>query len=193
MVRRREFDPEEALGRAMELFWRQGYATTSVEDLVEQTGVARAGLYKVFGDKRGLFEAALSRYVDENIGDMFCDLETPEATVRDVEVMFMRVVATARAGRLGRGCFFVNTSVEMNSDAGEVGKIVTQTLERQRSALQSAIERSLAAGETRPDLDPEQSASWLLATLFGMATLGRAGASADIIENAARAALTQLH
>ena len=62
MPRTKEFDPEVALERAMELFWRRGYATTSVADLVAHLGVARASLYSTFGTKHDLYVAALERY-----------------------------------------------------------------------------------------------------------------------------------
>lgn len=72
MTRTREFDVNETLDRAMHLFWKKGYVETSVRDLVEYTGVAHAGLYSAFGDKEGLFKAAVRKYclkiADEMLG-----------------------------------------------------------------------------------------------------------------------------
>ncbi len=62
MPRVKEFDPDQALDRAMELFWRKGYEATSVQDLVEHMGINRFSLYDTFGSKHELFMAALDRY-----------------------------------------------------------------------------------------------------------------------------------
>ncbi|MGG4386266.1 TetR/AcrR family transcriptional regulator, partial [Priestia megaterium] len=65
MARNKEFDEKEALRRAMELFWRQGYEKTSMQDLVNYMGVHRRSIYDTFGDKHTLFIRALSHYVEE--------------------------------------------------------------------------------------------------------------------------------
>jgi AcrR family transcriptional regulator len=62
MSRHTEFDREEALTGAMRVFWKKGYANTSIADLVEETGVARYGWYTAFGDKDEIFVAALEHY-----------------------------------------------------------------------------------------------------------------------------------
>ena len=64
--RPRQFDEEQALERALELFSKQGYAATSMADLVEHTGVSKQSLYNTFGDKRSLFLAALDRYCERS-------------------------------------------------------------------------------------------------------------------------------
>ncbi len=63
MARPREFDRDQVVDRAVEVFWRQGFEATSIQDLVEATGLNRGSLYNTFGDKAGLFEAALERYM----------------------------------------------------------------------------------------------------------------------------------
>jgi AcrR family transcriptional regulator len=64
MARPAQFDPDEALQRSLLVFWRQGWAGTSIEDLVEATGVNRHSLYARWTDKHGLYQAALAHYFD---------------------------------------------------------------------------------------------------------------------------------
>ncbi len=59
MARPREFDRDQVVDRAVDVFWRKGFEATSIRDLVEATGLNRGSLYNTFGDKAGLFEAAL--------------------------------------------------------------------------------------------------------------------------------------
>jgi TetR/AcrR family transcriptional repressor of nem operon len=69
MARPREFDEDAVLDAAVQCFWKQGYETTSVRDLVAQTGIAAASLYNAFGDKRSLYGRALDHYVEVSIAD----------------------------------------------------------------------------------------------------------------------------
>ena len=62
MARSKEFDQERALAAAMDIFWRQGYENTSLEDLMREMGIARQSLYDTFGDKRALYLKAMARF-----------------------------------------------------------------------------------------------------------------------------------
>src|SRR5512141_666494 len=66
MGRPRQFDPDQVLGQAMQLFWSKGYEATSLDDLLAETGLARQSLYNGFGDKHALFLAALRRYDEQS-------------------------------------------------------------------------------------------------------------------------------
>src|SRR5271170_4685314 len=70
----KQFDSEEVLERAMVVFWRNGYQATSIQDLVEATGVNRGSLYATFGDKRGLFLAVLDHYAEHIASPMMAEL-----------------------------------------------------------------------------------------------------------------------
>ena len=86
MARPKEFDPEDALDKAMQQFWAKGYHDTSIRDLVDRTGVNYYGLYAAFENKRGLFLAALDRYRDtittEIIGELKRSGTSLELTIR---------------------------------------------------------------------------------------------------------------
>ena len=62
MARRKEFDPDQALAKAMAVFWRLGYENTSLELLLREMGIAKQSLYDTYGDKRGLYMKALAYY-----------------------------------------------------------------------------------------------------------------------------------
>ena len=88
MVRTREFDPASALSKAVELFAAKGYSETSMEDIVQATGVSRYGLYGTFGNKRELFEQALERHA-ENLGKQaFLRLLDPDASLEHIQRIF---------------------------------------------------------------------------------------------------------
>ena len=77
--RPREFDVENALDRALEVFWRKGYEGASLEDLTEAMGINRPSLYAAFGSKEELFRLALDRYAEGPAGYVTDALEQPSA------------------------------------------------------------------------------------------------------------------
>ena len=62
MARPRNFDPDEVLGLAREVFWQKGFQGTSLDDITEATGLNKPSLYAAFGDKNALFLKVLDRY-----------------------------------------------------------------------------------------------------------------------------------
>lgn len=112
MARPRTFEPEEALDKAMAVFWRKGYAETSYDDLVSETGVSRKGLYTVFGDKEALFIAALHRYCRVRIPEMFHVLDQDVVTLAQIEAMFNWLTDLVATGQLSQGCFMANTAAD---------------------------------------------------------------------------------
>lgn len=192
MARTREFDEAEALDKAMRLFWKTGYANTSVRDLVEHTGVAHAGLYAAFGDKRSLFESALRKYRREQTAHIFGPMEQENAGLAEIEGVFDAVINGAKNGSFRYGCFLANTANEFSAEAGVVSSIVQDNFERQVQAFHSALSNAAAWGDIDQKLDTKQAASGLTASFYGLSAMSRAGISTTAIENAARSVKAQL-
>src|SRR5919106_1334524 len=108
MARHKEFDRDEALHRAMEVFWSRGYEAASVGDLVKHMGINRQSLYDTFGDKHALYLAALDRYPEVEGRKMFELLERPGSVKRALRNLFEGVVACALGEGERRGCFVGN-------------------------------------------------------------------------------------
>lgn len=192
MARTREFDPDEALAKAMRLFWQKGYHDTSMRDLVAHTGVSHAGLYSAFGSKHGLLTAALDRYQKDMMTEAIEALESPEASLPAVREHFERLFKLGRTPEFRDGCLACNCAVELASEDEAVAARVQGYLERLTGAFRGALERAKARGEVSADLDPAAMADLLAATQMSMAMLMRARWDVERIEGLARAALAQL-
>ena len=192
MARVREFDPEEALAKALELFWRNGYAETTMRDVVAYTGVAHAGLYSAFGSKHELFKKALIQHRNTTMAWLLRDLESPEAGRAEVEQFFETLLAIIKSGDFENGCFMLNTALAFGGETGEIMDNVHAHLEQMVHAFQGALARARERGEVRADLDPEATAEFLVSVFNGTAAFARARSPYDRIERSVRTALKEL-
>ena len=104
MARPKEFDEHEVIGKALELFQRQGYDATSVRDLQEQTGLSSSSLYAAFGGKEQLFLRALKvwREVARNVVESISTLKLPLGVEAGIAVVFLAIYLDRLTAALGR-------------------------------------------------------------------------------------------
>jgi len=113
MPRVKLFDENEVLNKAMNLFWKQGYSATSVQDLVNHLGINRASLYDTFGDKEKLFEKAFEHYRKTGF-EGFVQFFQNHPNVKDgFSKLFRIAIDEAINDKDKKGCFVVNTTTEL--------------------------------------------------------------------------------
>src|SRR4051812_39438892 len=120
MPRPRGFDRDQALRRAMTVFWERGYEATSTDDLLKAMGIGRQSMYDAFGDKHRLYVEALQLYETETGAELFGRVSrasSPFAAIRD----HVLAIANWTPRELSRGCFFVNATTELAPSDREVG------------------------------------------------------------------------
>ncbi|TDE53588.1 TetR family transcriptional regulator [Nonomuraea mesophila] len=172
MARSKEFDPDVALQGALELFWERGYEATSMADLVEHLGVARASIYATFGGKRELYLRALERYLGQR--DIVGPLSQPGPALPAIRAFLDAYVAECLADELRRGCMVVNTAVEFAARDAAVSAKVAASWTELETAFAAALVRARAQGEIPEEKDPHALARFLLVLLQGVRVLGRA-------------------
>ena len=176
MARPREFDVDEALQRALEVFWQQGFAATSMQDLVAAMGIQKASLYATFGDKHTLYTTALRRYQQETLDELTEHLAKAASPLAAITEFVDEVVEhTARDGR--RGCLCVNANTELAPHDAEVAELLRAHHERMESLLAATIERARTLGEIPHQADPRALATFLLGVVVAMNVLGKQRAS----------------
>ena len=192
MPRNREFDSEQALEKALELFWQNGYAETTMRDLVAYTGVAHAGLYNAFGGKRELFKKALIHHRNTNMAWLLRELESPDSGRREIEKFFELILHIIKSGEFNNGCFMVNTGIAFGGKEDDIMANVHSHIEQMVDAFAGALTRARDKGSVRADLDPRSTAEFLVTIFNGSATLARARTPFDRIERSVRVALKEL-
>ena len=189
--RPKQFDEQEVLGRAMELFWKEGYDGASLPGLLEAMGISRQSLYDTFGNKRGLYLSAIEHYRRTQLSQALALLEregSPVENVRSVVGFFEALAADARC----RGCFVANAIVETGHKDEEIGKLLGETLELLRSAVERTLERARAAGELSPAKSPARLSRALTNAMIGLAVSGRLGLGRDELHQIQAGTLSML-
>lgn len=186
MGRPKGYDPEEALERAMDLFWAQGFDGTSTQELVEHLGINRNSMYSEFGSKREFYETALRHYEDRWLGRNFGPLERDGAGLDDIRSLFEHYAVIGQRKRRGLGCMLTNSLIEFGA-ADEVSMGDSKRfLGRVRRAFRNALAGALGAGELRPDVDASAEADYLTSTWLGLLVMARGKASKDALDAVSR-------
>ncbi|WP_037851414.1 TetR/AcrR family transcriptional regulator [Streptomyces sp. NRRL S-340] len=167
MARTREFDTEAAVSRAMNLFWVRGYEATSVRDLTQELGIGQGSLYAAFGDKEGLYRAALEHYRTTLAADALRSLEEGADTRSAVRGMLLgRIRLGTQDG--GRGCLAVNAACERLPQDPSVRRVVRDMQDASRDALAEVLRVAVERGEITARQDPYTLAGFLVTFLNGL-------------------------
>lgn len=173
MARPKNFDPDVAVDRAVEVFWRKGYAATTPQDLVDALGIGRGSLYNAFGSKHELFERALGRYRDSQLVALVDMLEAPGPVKERVRaaLAFLAEIDIDTGER--RGCLAVNTAAE-RAGTDEVSiEIVRRMFDRTEDSFRAMLEEGQRSGEISGDRDPFALSSMLLNAAVGLRLMAR--------------------
>ncbi|GAA3436370.1 TetR/AcrR family transcriptional regulator [Kutzneria kofuensis] len=166
MARTKEFDPDVALRAALDLFWRQGYEATSMQDLVDHLGIARASIYATFGSKNELYLRALERY-SQDLGVRYLSQLSGPGPLAAVRALMASAARDAVLDPDRKGCFITNTAVECPAVDGAEA-LVDGGFNGLQAMLAGALVRARDEGELSPDKDPQALARFLVTFLQGL-------------------------
>jgi len=176
MARPREFDEARVKEALMRVFWEKGYEATSMQDLVDATGLLKGSLYGAFGDKQALYMIALVHY-DQTRMQAGIDMLGGKGSAREkITRLFDAVIESAKAGVFAGGCLLCNASVEMAPVDTAVENSVKNTIRRLQAVVTSAIESSVS----QPD-EAEALSGSIICAYFGARVLAKSGASLQLI------------
>ncbi len=160
----------------MRVFWEKGYEATSMQDLVDATGLLKGSLYGAFGDKQALYMIALVHY-DQTRMQAGIDMLGGEGNAREkITRLFDAVIESAKAGVFAGGCLLCNASIEMAPVDSAVENSVKNTIRRLQAAVTSAIESSIS----RLD-DAKAVSGFIICAYFGARVLAKSGAPLQMI------------
>lgn len=178
--RPREFNPKDFLNTALNCFWENGYQATSVSDLMKASGLASASIYKLYPDKRHIFFAALSQYMEEGLSRMKlrCDHNAPQVALRET-LDYCALLSTGKEGE--RGCFTIAAASELLPADEEVRQKVEYMFNGIKSCLLSIIKQGQQQKVFRQDEAAEVLAETIFMMLEGMRVYGKVKPDLNIL------------
>ncbi|MEU6442419.1 TetR/AcrR family transcriptional regulator [Streptomyces sp. NPDC047046] len=186
--RPRGFDADEALERAMRVFWKKGYEGAGLSDLTEAMGITRTSMYAAFGNKEALFSKALERYTAGPAS--YAARAVREPTARAVAEGFLAgAVGLTTSPASPAGCLGVQGALA----TGEPGRPAREALAAWRedgvSLLHDRFRQASATGDLPPTADPATLARYLMTVANGIAVQAVGGVGREALEEVTRLAL----
>lgn len=148
MGRTRTFDSDTVLAAAANVFRQRGYRDVSISELEKVTGLVSGSIYNAFGDKAGLFKAAIHHYVHGFVRQRLAAFAGEDATLEDLERLFLSVLEPPLAD--GHGCLVTNSIIEFGRTGGIASADIADTLAMVREAIDDVLTRELGSESSDP-------------------------------------------
>ncbi|MEM8770490.1 MAG: helix-turn-helix domain-containing protein [Pseudomonadota bacterium] len=190
MARPREFEIDDALNDLMHVFWRQGYEATSMFDIEDATGLNKQSLYRVFGDKRAMYLAALKHYDDTQVRGADVIFDSDDSAHAKFRVLFESALEPVLKRNDRNGCFLCNASADQSQLDDQTQSFVSAAVNRLLSKFSHAL-----SSDARYKTDialRDATAAQLLAGYFGLRVLVRASADIKTLKRAVHAILSSI-
>ena len=175
--RPREFEPSAAAESALETFWANGFHDVSVSELEKATGVVRTSLYNTFGNKRGVFDAALDTYLGRLFAEIDSMLTDASGGLGDIHAFLDQLERWHTSGI--PGCFMINSMIEFADRDLDINRRGANYLDKLRAAFHAALARAEADDELLGDTNLDRTADRLLLETIGLNMAARTGVDTE--------------
>ncbi|MTI29930.1 TetR/AcrR family transcriptional regulator [Xanthovirga aplysinae] len=173
MARTKAFNPEETLEKALQVFWRQGYEGTSMQELVDEMGINRASMYCTYGDKHALFISALRSYGDKHLKELENFIaSSQENALNTLKAIIYGHVKECELDQERKGCFLQNSILELANSDNEVRNLVRKNEKQLLVIYESLIKKGQAENQIPKEKDPKLMAAYLYSASNGLIISG---------------------
>jgi TetR/AcrR family transcriptional regulator, transcriptional repressor for nem operon len=168
MARTKDFDENEVLCKAIQLFWRKGYNATSMQELVDALGISRSSLYDTYTDKHTLFIKALESYQTTGYAQIERIIEEGLPARDTVKKLLELATGSLSTDDQQKGCFMVNAEIEVAPHDQDVNKMVCQNDQQMEDAFYRVIRAGQESGELKNKQDARLLARFIFNAVKGM-------------------------
>ncbi len=187
-----EFDSQQALLAAMNVFWQQGYESTSLEDLLETMAISRSSFYQAFGSKHELFERCLALFRETQVRRMRTALTKASSGIAFLRSALQATAAEAGLTHAPKGCLIMNTATEFAGRDSTVADLVADGANDFSQVFRDAVLRAQQEGDIAPDRSADVLARYMVTAITGLKTMVKAGVPRASILEVADVALSAL-
>jgi AcrR family transcriptional regulator len=180
MPREKAYNREEVLDKAMNLFWENGYKTTSVRMLEKIMGINQFSIYSSFESKENLFIEALRKYREHVKVHVFYDLLKPKASLTDLELFFIRFMREIRNKQKMKGCLVVNTTSEIGLNNDQIARELKGYFCFVKDMLTVVLRNAVKTGELEENANIDRLANYLLGIMQGVSVASKVSTESEI-------------
>jgi TetR/AcrR family transcriptional repressor of nem operon len=174
MTRPKEYNLQKVLEASTQVFWEKGYRGTSMNDLVQATGLNKHSMYKEFSNKDGLFLACLDYYANEITKEQSAIIQKQPLGVQNIELYFRHTIKSASSGKFN-ACLLINTAIEKEGLNDAINDLTCNYLSLQEKSFYNCLEAAQKNGEIPKHKDLEMLAKYLMCFLEGINVMGKTG------------------
>lgn len=191
MGRQEEFNREETLTKAMEVFWQKGYKATSMKDLVKMMGIQPGSIYNSFGDKHTLFIEAVKYYGEVITTNAIKSLNSSGSPVQNIKNFFNEII-NKPMDKQCRGCLIVNTVVELAPHDEEVAEIVRNILKNIQKAFYNCLQKAVDIREIPTETNIKALSRYFASSTHGLLVTGKSQTTQDELQDIVNVILSTL-
>jgi len=188
--RPRNFDSEAVLDEALELFWQNGFSTTTTRQLESQLGLNQSSIYNLFGSKQNLLELALNRYEQITNAQLLLPLEQANSGLDEIQQFFTNLEKWVTRGKR-RGCLLINMMAEDGATTNALTKRTRKYRNRVKRGFKQCLDNAQEYGQLK-STQTELQAELLLGLTLGYNIAARGGASKTELDAMLQAVMAQL-
>ena len=177
MARPLKHKREEVIAAAMQVFWNKGYSATSMADLKIATGLNPGSLYASYRSKEDLFISTLESYCDQSIENIEAVLLSDANYIDNIHMFFKKFLQNK--DQSGKGCFFVNTLIEMSPHNPRVKALLEKYTDKYKHVFLIALTHAQEQGQISASSDIITKSSQLMLTIWGLRVMQRSGICVD--------------
>lgn len=169
----KSFDESDVVEQAMQVFWKKGYAATSISDITGATGIKRGSLYNAFEGKHDIFMRALQKYGGDHRTSKLRMLETVDDPREAIAMFFDFTVKSTLDDPDKKGCLLFNTALDYSLHEDDVKQVVSEGIKEVVTFLEGQIKRGKERGDIPDTVETPATAKALVALVVGIRVLGR--------------------
>jgi TetR/AcrR family transcriptional repressor of nem operon len=192
MPKKKQFDETEVLVKAREVFSEKGYNGTSMDDLVQATGLSRSSIYDTLGDKHGLFLKSLNQYRCSQTADLEKQCAKSDSPKKKIRAIFDYTIREITADKDRNGCLMINVNMELSAVDKDVAAVSLTNMEELEQTFSSLVKEGQAKGEISKKFTPKALGRHLYSSLMGLRVSGMSRPDADALREIVKLTLSIL-
>jgi TetR/AcrR family transcriptional repressor of nem operon len=169
----KNFDTDEAIDKATQVFWAKGFEATSLADLLKEMGINKGSFYNAFGSKKSLFTQSLLKYDREQRRQVLEQLSSLQDPILAINTLFDALVEQSLADVERKGCFLVNTALDLPNHDEDIQKTVKKGLNDFEAFFEQQVRLGISTGAIPDRVNITVTAKGLLTLVVGLRVLAR--------------------